>query len=74
MYIYNKTIMYELKNNPTFIQVEILDNEILCDDKIIKKDIKEKFKNTKLNVKKCIFYDISGSPHYDYNHSTGAKK
>jgi len=63
MYIYNKTIMYELKNNPTFIKVEISNNEILCDNKIIKKDIKEKFKNTKLNVKKCIFYTSL----YDYD-------
>ena len=42
MSIYNYFIIYELSNNKTFVKIEIKNNKIECDNKVIKKDIEEK--------------------------------
>ena len=60
MYIYNKAIICELDNNIDYIKVEINQNEIICQNKIVLKDIKSKLK---INVENVFFY-VSV---YDYN-------
>ena len=54
MSIYNYFIIYELFNNKTFVKIEIKNNKIECDNKVIKKDIEEKIKN--IDIKKVNFY------------------
>lgn len=53
MYIYKKSIIYELRNNNIFILVKIKNNEVICDNEIILKDIKNKLKIT---IKEASFY------------------
>ena len=44
-YFYNKAIIHEFESNNTFIKVTINNNDIICSNKVILKDIKEKIKD-----------------------------
>lgn len=59
MYAYKCAIIYEFKNNKTFIKVTIKNNSIECNNEIIKKDIQNKLKE---NIKFIEFYTSL----YDY--------
>jgi hypothetical protein len=61
MSIYNKSIIYEFNNNPTFIKIEINNDKVNCSNKEIKKDIEKKLNN--INIEYVIFYVSS----FDYN-------
>jgi hypothetical protein len=62
-YYYKKSILFEFSINPTYIKVNIKDNKIDCENSIIKKDIEDKIKKSKIKINIITFY-ISK---YDYN-------
>ena len=71
MAYYNESIAYELKNNPYYEIVQILNNNVKCDNEIIKLDL-EKQINKSVNIKNSLFfvcivsYDIV-KPSYYHN-------
>lgn len=54
MSLYNYYVIYEISKNKTFLMIIIKNNEIECDNEIIKKDIENKIK--KIDVKNTKFY------------------
>jgi hypothetical protein len=56
MNMYKKAIIYNLKNNKTFAQIQINNNNVQCKYKIIQKDIEIKLSKIKTNIKLAVFY------------------